>query len=553
MGIPSYFSYTVKNHPRIIKKYIKNVLKVDNLYLDCNSIIYDAYSKITFDTLTEAIGITIIKQVIAKIESYISIVEPQKTVIVAFDGVAPVAKLEQQRQRRYKSNYQNAYSRQIFKKVEPDVWNTTAITPGTIFMAELNKMVTEHFLKINLLKTNPLKNVIVNGSDIPGEGEHKLFEYIRLNPEKHLNETSVIYGLDADLIMLSINHLPVCPSIYLFRETPHFIQSINSELEPNENYFLDIPELTNEIIKYMNPESDSVVNLDPSLKINKVYDYIFICFFLGNDFLPHFPAVNIRTGGTDKMLNAYRATIKTTENLTDGKTINWINVRKLVSFMVRFEEQYIIQEHKLRDKFRDKFKDRNNKQSLKESDLLEEEFKRFESCPTTDRELERYINPFKPHWQSRYYRALFGIKSDTNDEQKKDISINYLQGLEWTMKYYTTGCCDWRWRYKYCYPPLLQDLIKHIPVFATEFIEQKPFNPVIPMVQLCYVLPRSNLTLLPPNLAKELLRKYDDWYKNDCEFVWAYCRYFWESHVIMNEIDMNELEQFILKNRQLLT
>jgi 5'-3' exonuclease len=360
--------------------------------------------------------------------------------------------------------------------------------------------------------------------------------------------------------MLSINHLPVCPSIYLFRETPHFIQSINSDLEPNENYFLDIPELTDKIIKYMNSVSEFVSESESESELklvtNKIYDYIFICFFLGNDFLPHFPSVNIRTGGTDKMLNAYRATIKPTEFLTDGKTIDWKNVRKLVTFLVKMEEQNIIQEHKTRDKF----KNRNNKHSFKkdskdskDSKVLEEEFKRFESCPTTERDLEKYINPFNPNWQSRYYRALFGIKSDTNDEQKKEISINYLQGLEWTMKYYTSGCCDWRWRYKYCYPPLLQDLIKHIPVFATEFIEPKPFNPVIQMVQLCYVLPRNNLTLLPPNLARELLRKYDSWYKSDCEFIWAYCRYFWESHVIMNEIDMNELEQFILQNRHLLT
>ena len=70
MGIPSYFSYIVKNHPKIIKKYFKNVLNVDNLYLDCNSIIYDAYSRITFDTLTESVSLTIINAVIKKIEEY---------------------------------------------------------------------------------------------------------------------------------------------------------------------------------------------------------------------------------------------------------------------------------------------------------------------------------------------------------------------------------------------------------------------------------------------------------------------------------------------------
>ena len=68
MGIPSYFSYVIKNHPSIIKKYIKDVLKVDNLYLDCNSIIYDAYRKIELDKLTENIQESIITQVIFKIK-----------------------------------------------------------------------------------------------------------------------------------------------------------------------------------------------------------------------------------------------------------------------------------------------------------------------------------------------------------------------------------------------------------------------------------------------------------------------------------------------------
>ena len=561
MGIPSYFSYIVKNHSRIIKKYEKNVLKVDNLYLDCNSIIYDAYGKMTFEKMDETIGLTIIQQVIAKIEYYIGIVDPQKTVIIAFDGVAPVAKLEQQRQRRYKSAYQNEVSRQIFKKTTTDVWNTAAITPGTIFMSELNTMVTEHFSKpatnkpatnkpaTNKFTTNkflkePL-NILVSGSNEAGEGEHKLFDYIRKNPEKHITETTVIYGLDADLIMLSINHLPLSPKIYLFRETPHFIQSLNSELEPEANYFLDIPELTTAIIKYLNNEQKDLEETQ-TINYNKVYDYIFICFFLGNDFLPHFPALNIRTGGADKMLNAYRATIKPDENLTDGKTIQWSNVRKLISFLAKQEEQYIIAEHKTRDRGENNIHKNANKTTA-----ADDEFKKFENTPQTDRDLEKYINPFKPYWQQRYYRSLLGIRSDTTGLLTKDVAINYLQGLEWTMKYYTTGCADWRWQYKYNYPPLLQDLIKHVPLFPTEFVPGKPFNPVTEITQLCYVLPKASLSLLPKGLGQALITNFSDWYKSDCDFVWAYCRYFWEAHVQMNEIDIKDLEHYLKTNRHL--
>jgi 5'-3' exonuclease len=557
MGIPSYFSYIVKNHSKIIKKYEKNVLKIDNLYLDCNSIIYDAYSKMTFEPksngIDETIGKSIIRQVIAKIEYYISIVEPQKTVIIAFDGVAPVAKLEQQRQRRYKSAYQNDISRQIFKKTVADPWNTAAITPGTIFMSELNTMIQEHFSAEHFIK---LPNILVSGSNQAGEGEHKLFDYIRKFPEKHINESTVIYGLDADLIMLSINHLPICPKIYLFRETPHFIQSLNSELEPDANYFLDIPELTNAIIKHLNNDKDLEEDKTIVPNYNKVYDYIFICFFLGNDFLPHFPALNIRTGGTDKMLNAYRVCIKPNENLTDGKTINWAILRKLISYLSSYEHEYILAEHKLRDRN----ESRNTKPNINtnkntklndEKQNLDNEFKAFENTPQTEREAEKYIDPFRPNWQRRYYRVLLNIRSDTTGQITKDVAINYLQGLEWTMKYYTTGCADWRWQYKYNYPPLLQDLIKYIPVFPTEFVPVKPYNPVSEMTQLCYVLPRQSLHLLPKGLGQALITNFSDWYPNNCEFVWAYCRYFWESHAIMNDIDIKELEHYLKTNKHL--
>jgi len=536
MGIPSYFSFIVKNHSNIIRKLSSNPIKVDNLYLDCNSIIYDAYSKMEFDKLTETVAVSIIRRVISKIEEYINTIQPSKTVIVAFDGVAPVAKLEQQRSRRYKSWYQNEITRQIFKKEKEDPWNTTAITPGTKFMSELNEMVTNHFTK-DICNKLSVSDIIVSGSNKIGEGEHKLFSYIRSYPEKHSSETTVIYGLDADLIMLSINHLPVCPNLYLFRETPHFIQSIDSSLEPDSNYFLDIPEFATALTKYMNNDKE----LTTQQQKNKVYDYIFLCFFLGNDFLPHFPSINIRTGGVDKMINAYKATIGDSNlNLTDGKTIFWGNVRKVVQQLATQEEEFIIKEHR----------SRNNKEKQRLPDTTpEEKFKLFESTPLYEREMEHFINPVKPYWQYRYYRGLFGIKSDSNDEQKRDIAINYLQGIEWTMKYYTTGCPNWRWCYNYNYPPLLQDLIRFIPYFNTEFMENKVENPVSELVQLCYVMPRQSLEFLPDKLYKSIIKYRLEQYKTDCDFSWAYCKYFWECHPNLPHIDVNELEQFVNNNK----
>ena len=528
MGIPSYFSYIIKNHAKLLKKISKNTIPVNNLYLDCNSIIYDAVHNIDFAKLIISDIETIINSVCSKIDEYIFQLKPSNIVYIAFDGVAPVAKLEQQRSRRYKSLYQNNISKSIFKDTKPDPWNTTAITPGTTFMKNLNDSVRR---KYNDPQKYNIESFVLSPSDKPGEGEHKLFAFIRQFPELHKDKNTVIYGLDADLIMLSINHLPISENIYLFRETPHFIKSINPDLEPDESYIIDIPELAKIITLDMNNGVEQ--------KINRVYDYIFLCFFLGNDFMPHFPSVNIRTGGVDKMMNAYKATIgNTDEILTDGKKIYWKNVRKLVQFLANLEEENIKMETKSRD--------RREKQALPDI-TPEDKFKKFDSVPQYERALEKYINPFKSNWQNRYYKCLFDV--DIDETRKKQICTNFLEGLEWTMKYYTTGCPDWRWCYNYNYPPLFTDLIHYIPVFDAEFVANQQPKPVTDLVQLAYVLPKQSLHMLPAKLYDSLVKDHSDWYKTDCDFVWAYCRFFWESHVQLPHIDINELEDFVIENK----
>lgn len=528
MGVPSYFSHIIKNHSSIIKKFSESTLKIDNLYLDCNSLVYEAVYKMDMSIHSENMTDEIISRVIQNIKEYIILLKPSNNLFIAFDGVAPVAKLEQQRSRRFKSIYQNSMTRSILNSNTPDPWNTTVITPGTLFMKTLDERVQKSFVNPKLFN---LTNIIFSGSNDYGEGEHKIFKYIRQHPSQHLNTNTVIYGLDADLIMLSINHLPISNNIYLFRETPHFIQSINSELEPNENYVLDIPELAKIITLDMNNDNE----LTTEQHNNRIYDYILICFFLGNDFMPHFPAINIRTGGIDKMVQAYKATIGgTNDNLTDGKKIIWKNLRKMVQFLANNELEYIKQEHKIRDR----------KENYKLPDKTpDEKLIKFNNIPIIERSVEKFINPYKNGWQSRYYKTLFDIQID--EDRRRQICVNYLEGLEWTMKYYTTDCPDWRWSYKYNYPPLLCDLIQYIPFFDTEFIPTKCDNPVSELVQLCYVLPRQSLQFLPDKLYKALIRDKLNWYGTDCEFHWAYCKYFWEAHPNLPYIDVGELEEFI--------
>jgi 5'-3' exonuclease len=225
--------------------------------------------------------------------------------------------------------------------------------------------------------------------------------------------------------------------------------------------------------------------------------------------------------------------MKNNNYLSDGEKINWKNIRKLVSYLSENENTYIKTEYTKRRKMRPP------RGRPDENKILFE----LMSIPIKNRECEEYINPFERGWRTRYYKELFDV-SITKD-RCSEICMNYLEGLEWTMTYYTKGCKDWRWEYKYDYPPLLQDLIQFIPYFDTELIDNKYINPVNEYTQLAYVIPKPYFDLLPSKISNKLLATYPEWYSTDCKIRWAFCKYFWESHACLPLINLDQLENEI--------
>ena len=262
-----------------------------------------------------------------------------------------------------------------------------------------------------------------------------------------------------------------------------------------------------------------------------------MCFLLGNDFLPHFPALNIRTGGVSKLLDNFK--IINYINLIDieNNKIIWENFKIYINQLALNEKAYIQEELKLRNKYQKMYYP---------STTFEELQIKINAIPTYERDLEKDIDPFKPEWEKRYYSCLFNIPlHKINAEFIKEVCLNYLYGLEWTYKYYNGVCPDWRWKYNYYYPPLLCDLVKYIPDNNYEFIQIPIVNPIDELTQLCYVLPKETLPMVPNNIGNLLLKDQSDWYAKDDDsvnFIWAFCKYFWESHVILPEIPIDLLE-----------
>ena len=488
MGIPAYFSYIIKNHKKIIQEQVPST--IDVLYMDCNSIIYDAVRMIEKQQNCDITHDNIIDRVIQSIEYYIHLIKPTQIVYIAFDGVAPFAKMEQQRTRRHKTEYITRTAVNVDSTKNKNNFSTLEITPGTVFMNQLSIRIRRH----DFTRTaTPF--VIISTSEECGEGEHKLFEHMRQFPDK--NNNIVVYGLDSDLIMLAIFHYTLFNQVYICREAPEFnLNIIKSTTNDKQTplLFMDIGLLSDSIM----------IEMGASTK-RHVDDYVFICFMLGNDFLPHFPALNIRTHGIQRLLDVYRLHISYYKDRylvdVENKKINWRHMNRFIQELAKNEHEWILQEYNIRE--RERF--------FPEITLEQKEYA-FQCIPMIYRGEEMYICPTESFWEERYYKVLF----NENKDKIREICINYIEGLEWTFKYYTVGCSDWRWKYNYHYPPLLKDLLLYVPHFDMIFID-KIRPSFTSQEQLDYVLPKSN-----SNQEEQ----------TELKFQWAFCKHFWESHII---------------------
>jgi 5'-3' exonuclease len=490
------------------------------MLMDCNSIVYDAYRELELQFIKQPFEKTtiehkLIQKTITKIVEYIELVSPTKCAFITFDGVAPFAKMDQQRIRRYKTQYSN-------QETVP-LWNTTAITPGTTFMTHLASAVHTFF---KTTYKSPTQNIMISCADEAGEGEHKLFEYLRKTNCKE--DVIAVYGLDADLIMLSIFHKQYAKNIYVFREAPTFKTVLSGDYGPKELLFMDIGGLTNSIFQEMGTYHAADKNM-------RVTDYIFMCFLLGNDFLPHFPALNIRTHGMQILTDTYYQTIGKFRDRSFihpvHKTIEWKHVFSFMTELAKHEPAYLKKEYSMRAKWDSRRW--GSTTPLEKQELLS-------NLPVIYRTDEMYISPEESGWENRYYSRLL----HASPEQIPAICTNYLEGLEWVFHYYTGECPDWRWKYNWSYPPLLTDLVKYIPNKNKHFLVRQPKQPFLPKTQLAYVLPYSQLGLLPPELQQIILSDHSHLYPKEYGFTWAFCRYFWEAHPILPEIPLSLLDRW---------
>lgn len=517
MGVPGFVSW-LREHSKdimIINKLPKNV-KI--FYIDGNCLIHPkCFEVLSYKNRIGNLEDVMFKRICKYIDYLLDYVKPEECYF-AIDGVAPVAKINQQRKRRFKSidDAQMKDELKIKHKIELDTkWSNIVITPGTTFMENLHQHLLKYF-KNKGIKYN------YSSYHIAGEGEHKILTDIkeRLNKQNKQDRQDnqddqdiyVIYGLDADLFFLAMASQK--NNIYLLREELHFtngkvikheINDIIEDVSEELKYVsIDITKKCyNEIIKNVITKK---IGID---KFNKKYDYwndfIFICYFLGNDFLPHFPSIDIHKTGLDMIIDCYTdILIETGYQLIivkDDVSINNIFLLRLLEYLGNCEDNY----------FREilpKYNYNKSKRKCFFTDEYSKELWTIENmCFKVDDPIKLGYGD-KKEWKFRYYEHYFGI-SENQQEYIDKMSYSYLEGLIWVTKYYYNECPSWNWQYPYTHAPFISDIYEYfrksnLDVNKITFTKSRPLDPYI---QLLAVLPPSCVNMIPKKYA-ELVTDY---------------------------------------------
>ncbi len=554
MGVPGFFLWLWKNYKST--NFVSNKLTIDIEYflLDMNCMIHP----ICFETLKnieitniDKIENKMMNNVIEYLEKMIAIVNPKKCIYIAIDGIAPVAKMKQQRLRRFKSiNDKKVFDsiKHKHKKEIPFFWNNSAITPGTQFMKKLTdkiKMWASEYIKQHKLQ------IIFSPSNVPGEGEHKLLQYMKENR----NSSYVVYGLDADLIFLML--ATKLNNIFLMREANNMD---NKESKDQINFVsIDIMKtcIINSVMCHSNslqtnlncklPNSINKMKPDSTIIINDriIDDFIFICYLMGNDFLPHIPCLDIYNNAIDTLLETYVEEVVMNEYyIIENNNINTNSFYKFLSKLSTLEEQTLIESYSKKKK----------KMYCQHTDPYDIEIFKIENLQFKIEDNIRLGEGSMNEWRERFYYHNYHVKDDIDDFVKKMVK-EYMIGLKWVTLYYFDKCPSWEWFYPYDHSPFLTDMVKSPFDWDSTYNYFDLKKPLSAFEQLLIVLPKETSYLLPKELRKimnntnsSVCHLYPDEFKLDMINKKKY----WMCSPILPNLEINLIKKIFIKYSKLL-
>lgn len=321
--------------------------------------------------------------------------------------------------------------------------------------------------------------------------------------------TRIIYGLDADLLYLSM--ASQAKKIYLLREVTEF-QAIKSS---DKFCYVSIDTMKECVYNTM-IENLSFNNLE-KYKMNFIQDYIFLGFMLGNDFLPGLPSVNLvitskGLNGLNILLDSYKEAFETiNENYTNNYSfivkiddqieLNYDFILEIFSLLNGQEEMY----------WRNRNKCRRFIQPCGHTEPHKVEIYKMENLMFKIPDLFELGKDGIEFIESkrRYYEHYY--KSNYTDV-KKTIE-EYFKGLHWNAHYYFDKCPDYTFYFKHHRLPFVSDIFEWLLQSKNVFNDMKYIYPktndnialIHPLQQLFMVLPIQSSYLLPPSFKQIMI------------------------------------------------
>ena len=476
MGVPHFYKYVSTKHRNAICVALPE--QCDALMIDLNCAVHRCAEGIRGENVADKV----IDNVVAWLRAILDVCKPMRELFIALDGVPPRAKMVQQRSRRF-------ISRTVGHL---DEWDSCCVTPGTEFMSKLCKRLADEKAHLaDLIGAS----VVVSDSSEAGEGEHKIFARINSPELPRVTQPTVVYGADADLIMLSMRSLS---RLFVLREDQH-----------NKFVFVDVAMLRRKM------------PLEPD-------EFVVLCMFLGNDFVPPLSFLRVKERGVDYLVEKYCQMKKADPEfrLGDAAGLRFHSLLQMLEAVGADEDGGF---HHL-DAVYMEARQRRFGGPLSGSDAWA---RAHEACDASK------IKPGTHGWRQRYYSLLFPPMDVSG------ICELYLTGLSWTYAYYfaysksNAKLSDWY--YPYAYSPTSLDVMNHLVSMGEEgFVKASSFvaGPVTsaavrdPTLQLLLVLPPASDYLIEEHLrplihdvaegckhfypTKFKLATYLKWHVSDC-------------------------------------
>ncbi|KAG7166243.1 5'-3' exoribonuclease 1-like [Homarus americanus] len=560
MGVPKFYRWISERYPclsEVVKEY--QIPEFDNLYLDMNGIIHVCSHPNDNDPHFRITEEKIFKDIFHYIEVLFRLIQPREVFFMAVDGVAPRAKMNQQRGRRFRSANEAIEAEKKAKAMgevlpSEERFDSNCITPGTAFMARLDAQL-QYFITSKISQDRLWQNCKV------------IYSGHQSQPHYNPNTRHCLYGLDADLIMLGLTSHE--PHFSLLREEVRFGGKKDSNrrtptAEETTFHLLHLS-LMREYVNYEFWELHKSLSFGYDLE-NIIDDWVLMGFLVGNDFIPHLPHLHINKEALPILYRTYKDVMPELDGyLNDGGKLHLGRFEKFMAKLSEFDvEQFheqnadlkYFQSKKLKDGNAFKVNKSNGNREIEletfnfdEDDGFEEggAFGALEAPEDDDDDVEDLCktyeklgyNPdptfldcdeeesseseesifnaeFRQHKREYYMTKMHFMH--VNSEVLHEQATSYVRGIQWILNYYYNGICSWSWYYPYHYSPYISD-IKNFANMEMNFEMGKPF---LPYQQLLAVLPPLSKNHLPRAYQGLMLKEnsplkefYPDSFKTD--------------------------------------